>query len=210
MKRILGLTVTVLIVMGLVGGGTWAYFSDPETSTGNIVTAGTLDLRTDDVNGVAATLFTENLKPGAYVPTAANATITLKNEGTIDGGSLDITVAYVETDNATQEAIIAGDTDLSGNLTADQYATGLTLTIFDYDGTNLITSANISDENGNSRVDIHDLKAASDANKLVGLAGLTASASKDLNIRVQLDSSANNTFMADGITTTFTFTLQQQ
>ena len=35
MKKILGLAVAALLVMGLVGGGTWAYFSDTETSTGN-------------------------------------------------------------------------------------------------------------------------------------------------------------------------------
>ncbi len=44
MKKILGLAVAAFMVMGLVGGGTWAYFSDPETSTGNVFTAGTLNM----------------------------------------------------------------------------------------------------------------------------------------------------------------------
>ena len=50
MKKILGLTVVALMVMGLVGGGTWAYFSDVETSTGNTFGAGTLDLTVDSEN----------------------------------------------------------------------------------------------------------------------------------------------------------------
>ena len=33
MKKILGLTVAALMVMGLIGGGTWAYFTDPEQIT---------------------------------------------------------------------------------------------------------------------------------------------------------------------------------
>jgi len=51
MKKILGLTIVALLVMRLVGGGTWAYFSDVEASTGNVFTAGTLDLKTDDADG---------------------------------------------------------------------------------------------------------------------------------------------------------------
>ena len=31
MKKILGLTVAAILVMALVGGGTWAYFRDVET-----------------------------------------------------------------------------------------------------------------------------------------------------------------------------------
>ncbi len=44
MKKILGLTTSIMLFIG-----TWAYFSDIETSTGNALTAGTLDLKTDVV-----------------------------------------------------------------------------------------------------------------------------------------------------------------
>ena len=50
MKKILGLTIAALLVMALVGGGTWAYFSDVETSTLNTFAAGTLDLEVDSEN----------------------------------------------------------------------------------------------------------------------------------------------------------------
>ena len=46
MKKILGLTIAALLVMALVGGGTWAYFSDVETTSDSILTAGILDLGT--------------------------------------------------------------------------------------------------------------------------------------------------------------------
>jgi len=43
-KKILGLTIAIVLIIGLVAGGTWAYFSDTETVVGNSFTAGTIDL----------------------------------------------------------------------------------------------------------------------------------------------------------------------
>ena len=65
MKKVLGLTVALLLLSGMTGIGTWAYFSDTETSAGNQMAAGTLDLKTDDVDGVSQTLFVTNLEPGS-------------------------------------------------------------------------------------------------------------------------------------------------
>jgi len=47
MKKLFGLTIAALLIIGIVGGGTWAYFSDTETSSSNQITAGTLDLDLD-------------------------------------------------------------------------------------------------------------------------------------------------------------------
>lgn len=51
MKKILSLSIVALMVIGLVAGGTWAFFSDTETSNDNTWTAGTLNL----VNVIAGT-----------------------------------------------------------------------------------------------------------------------------------------------------------
>ena len=51
MKKIIGLTVAALLVMGLIGGGTWAYFTDTETSSGNVLVSGTLDLGLGNTSG---------------------------------------------------------------------------------------------------------------------------------------------------------------
>lgn len=61
MKKILGLTIAALLVMALVGGGTWAYFSDVETSSGNLLTAGTLDLT---LGGTTQTFSLSGVTPG--------------------------------------------------------------------------------------------------------------------------------------------------
>ena len=47
MKKILFSVMTMVLVVGLVGGGAFALFSDTETSTGNVFQAGTLDLHFD-------------------------------------------------------------------------------------------------------------------------------------------------------------------
>ena len=78
MKKILGLTIAAVLVMGLVGGGTWAYFSDTETVTTNILSAGTIDL-TSDV--ATAELTAVDFAPGA---TLGTGNITLSNSGTLN------------------------------------------------------------------------------------------------------------------------------
>lgn len=82
MKRILFSVMTIAMVGLLIAGGVFAYFSDVESSTGNSFTAGTLDLSVDGANPWASTKITaSNMAPGA----SGVATMTLKNEGTIDG-----------------------------------------------------------------------------------------------------------------------------
>jgi predicted ribosomally synthesized peptide with SipW-like signal peptide len=44
MKKIIGLTIAAILIIGLVGVGTWAYFGDTEVSSGSLA-AGTLDLQ---------------------------------------------------------------------------------------------------------------------------------------------------------------------
>jgi len=91
MKKILGLTVAALMVMGLVGGGTWAYFSDPEATGNNVFSAGTLDLDLDSGDDTEPVMF--NLLD--QVPGAAdNATLSLDYAGNLDG-KLDISFSAI-------------------------------------------------------------------------------------------------------------------
>ena len=78
MKKILGLTIAALLVMALVGGGTWAYFSDVETGTGSI-TAGTLDI----TSGGTTTFSLTDQAPGIAATTGIDLSLT--NTGSIIG-----------------------------------------------------------------------------------------------------------------------------
>jgi predicted ribosomally synthesized peptide with SipW-like signal peptide len=95
MKKILGLTVAALLVMTLVGGGTWAYFSDVETSTGNVLTAGTLDLDIGggDDNVVILQASITDVAPGV---SASDSTL-LAISGTL-AGELDITITSIDSE----------------------------------------------------------------------------------------------------------------
>jgi predicted ribosomally synthesized peptide with SipW-like signal peptide len=82
MKKLMIALMAVLITVALVGIGTYAYFSDTETSNGNTFAAGTLDLTVDDQddpNVVSLTI--GDIAPGW----SERYSWVLKNVGTIDG-----------------------------------------------------------------------------------------------------------------------------
>lgn len=197
MKKILGLTIAAILVMGLVAGGTWAYFNDQEQSTGNILSAGTLDLTTNDADGVSGSFTLTNMKPGDNVPTGGVATIALKNVGSIAADHLDIDIALANSDGTPTAEFLA-------DLTADEFAAGVTITDLHWGTTDLLDS--LTDSNSNGRKDLNDLEVA--ASTL--LKGLTApTTGTNFTIRVQLDSAVDNTFQADGVDVTVTFAIFQ-
>ena len=190
--------LTSLLIIGAVSvamvGGTFAYFSDVEGSSSNILQAGTLDLKTNDADGVTATLSATNMKPG---DSQGPATVTLKNAGSIDGSSLNIDIGYVESDGTEPT-----DTGLANDISADDFADELTVNTLTYGGTNLLTGITDADGDG---IDMKEVAAAD----LTGQAGINASGTADFVVKVTLKSSAGNDLQGDGINVTFTFTLNQ-
>ena len=79
MKKILGLTIASLLIIGLCGVGTWAYFLDTETSTDNTLAAGTLDLSWTNASGVPLPFNVDSIAPGETV----EARITINNTGSL-------------------------------------------------------------------------------------------------------------------------------
>lgn len=190
MRKIFGLTVSILLLIGMAGIGTWAYFSDVESSTGNTLAAGTLDLKTNDADGVSQTLLATNMEPG---DTIGPETISLKNAGSVAGSTLDLAFTYVESDGSPNPA----------NMSANATAAILEVTTLKYNGSSLLSS--VSDNNANGYKDVEDLKNAD----LSGQSGIAASASKEFEIAVELRNDAHKDFQGDGISVTMTFTLKQ-
>ena len=93
MKKIILSLAIVGVVGAVVIGGTIAYFSDTATISGNILTAGTLDLKIDeDTSGAgyrwvnsftAPSGYFDNLFPG--FSSGDGQIVDLKNVGTVDG-----------------------------------------------------------------------------------------------------------------------------
>lgn len=90
MKKILGLSIAIILLVLTLGGGTWAYFVDNETSTGNALDSGTLDLKIDGGDAAVNTFSAHDVLPGD----TGGGSVTLANAGSLPG-ELDITVSTV-------------------------------------------------------------------------------------------------------------------
>jgi len=190
MKIIIGLSIAALLIIALSTGGTYAFFTDTETPSNNQFSVGTLDLKTNNLDGVTKTLYTTSMAPGGYFGPSA---IQLRNAGSLDGSTLNIAFTYVESDGSPN----------SVNKSADDTAAMIEVTTLSYDGSSLLGS--VTDANANGYKDLQDLKNAN----LNGQSGINASATKNFQIAVQLRSSTGNDYDADGIDLTMTFTLNQ-
>ena len=114
MKKLFGLTIAALLIIGMVGGGTWAYFSDPEATQNNVLTAGVLDLTRDAASNVTTAFLTTGVTNASPGDSNTNSTLLANTAGTI-AGELDIDLGNItETAGATGE--FAGGTELAANL----------------------------------------------------------------------------------------------
>jgi len=107
--------MTLVLVIGLVGAGAFAYFDDTETSENNVFTAGTLDLQIDSNPDGAVFTWVDDpdvptlnccfgaaldcLKPGDE----ATVIVGIRNNGCVDG-TADIHIKnVVDDDNGLEE-----------------------------------------------------------------------------------------------------------
>jgi predicted ribosomally synthesized peptide with SipW-like signal peptide len=180
----------MMLLGGMSGIGAWAYFSDFDTSSGNTFAAGTLQLKTNDADGVTATLATSRMAPG---DTLGPQTIALKNSGTVDASSLDMDFTFFEADYSPNPV------DMSENATAGQ----MQVTTLSYGGESIL--GDVNDANGNGYPDIYDLAA----DTFTGYDGIAAGESKNFTIAVQLRSSTGSDYQNDGIEAEMNFILNQ-
>lgn len=95
-------------VAAIAGGATYAYFSDIETSAGNTLTAGTLDLKVDG-NDAMIPYSVSKLKPGEIRGTP---TYAIKNTGSVPGRlSYKVTNVTTNENGVSEPERAAGDAD---------------------------------------------------------------------------------------------------
>ncbi|MHB8963544.1 MAG: TasA family protein [Saccharofermentanales bacterium] len=115
MKTKLLMSVFLLIIaVSIVAGGSFAYFSDSETSFDNTFTAGTLDLKINDGDDNVVAFNVTNMRSGNQPATSYH----LRNSGSITGYLNITSVVVVNDENGIIEPeASAGDvTDILGEL----------------------------------------------------------------------------------------------
>ena len=196
-SKILLSVASIAAAAALVIGATFAFFSDNETSTNNVFAAGDLDLVLcdDDENvgddcldadeaatdSVTATFGDSDMAPGDCT---GDQTLTLRNNGSVDGNHVDIQAT--NTDSAMAEFLRID------NLT--------------YDSGTQLPLADAGNSKGFS--DLEDL-ANQTADDLVNLNGIAAGGSTTLVMDVCLDESAGNDLQGASNTLDLSVTLQQ-
>jgi spore coat-associated protein N len=202
MKKMLAMMFLTTVLLVIVGGGTWAWFSDTETSANNSLTAGTLDLNVDGGNIEVNTFSVSNVAPGD----SGSGNTTLSNVGSLDG-ELDVYVHYVYStggsggtefedsvshmgDNA--EMALYLDVDQSGTYTGGDIG-------LKYDGTTY---------NHPAALDYASMKSYSQVT-WDAVETLAASAGDDFIILWEIPTTTDNEIQGDTLHFKITFTLEQ-
>jgi spore coat-associated protein N len=217
-KKILGLTISALLVIGMVAAGTFAYFSDTEQSTANTFTAGTLDLKVSNdasiyTDGVTATWANANASPGM----TKSGTVTLKNNGVagITANHVEIKLANSVT-NYANAAVVAADT---GDADIADMSTVMQVTVLSYGGTDLLhKTTGVFDNldvkaadtagNGDGIITLNELNNVK-LGTLTSLAGMAANVTSAFSMTITIPTTITNGIQGDSVTTTVTFGLFQ-
>jgi spore coat-associated protein N len=194
-KKVLIALMSMLVVVGLVGGGAFAYFSDTETSTANTFTAGTLNLKVDqDPTGgtnyvdnpdfsAALGIAAGNLKPGD----SQTFTIGIQNAGTIAGIP---TIKLIDIVN-DENGLIEPELTLGDNATTGELGANVDVTIAMNGGTTIWTGK------------LNDFTATK-----VG-PSLAAAGMANWNITMSINTTVGNIIQSDKVTFKVVFGLYQ-
>jgi spore coat-associated protein N len=220
MKKLLLSMMSVVMVIAMVGGGAFAYFSDTETSTGNTFAAGTLDLAMGPDSSVAGGVIAtaSDMAPGVIVPSTGSYQVNFKNIGTLPG-FLTVNFSYSENDAAETGEFAASESN-GLEASADEYAAKLVVTEAYLAGTNVapywaqqINDAHIAGGVINGLPTIYGLSKVTlqawDSYSGKVNQAIAPNSIVTENFKMKLDESADNKYQSDGINITITGTLSQ-
>lgn len=201
MKKILGMGILSIMLLAAVGGGTWAWFTDTETSANNSLTAGTLDLNIDGGNIAVTTFSASNVAPGD----SGSGSNTLANVGSLEG-ELDVYVSAINnvagsggTEYEVGTSELGGNAEMAIYIDVDQSGAFNTGDIgLKHDGTTYAPATldyTAIDNYGDTTWDAAET--------------LALSASDDLVILWRIPTSAGNDIQGDSLDFDVTFTLEQ-
>lgn len=205
-RRVLGGIATVGAASAAVGAGTFAAFSDTETSSGNTISAGTLDLESPSATNFALTSF----NPGSQE--TASVSTTYSNDSTLDA-EVSLSLSLSEADNEPTEPSV----DNEKELTADEFAQKVKVnsasisdgsTSYDFPDLSETTTGHPPDGNGGTQsyIDLKELEG--EYNSI--LSDVSPGDSIDLSLTLSMPTKVGNEAQADGVNVGVTFTADQQ
>jgi len=212
-KIIISLSV-IGVIAAIVIGGTFAYFSDTETSENNTLAAGTMDLNIDGNNTAVQTMNLSDKAPGDI----GKGDSVLKNVGSLDG-ELDIAMGTVNNYPCTDTTY--GKHDGTEYCTADAGTlggSGQMALYIDVDESGTWTSGDIGLKSDNSKYSntgsvVLDYDTIDNYSEVVWndvYAGLMATGNQDgFVIDWKIPTTATNDIQGDALGFDITFTLEQ-
>lgn len=177
--KVIPSVLLISFVLLLASAGTWASFTDVETSSGNTLTAGTMDLFLTDGTKNPNAQWT--MVGGAPGTPANGGDIRIHNLGSIEADHIELKFnleKYEDNNGNIEDGCIPGpesDTDQSGtgNMAEDIVVDNMKYSVFNnggiskeiklvwYSGSNYHFDSNyLSDTNGNGFIDLEELSAA--------------------------------------------------
>lgn len=222
-RRVLGSVVATGAAAAGVGAGTWAAFSDTESSSGNSVQAGTLDLTLSDSNSLQWSIIADS--PGE--PPTDTQDIVFHNVGSLNADHLELDFSNTtkedddgDPSNGYSRGPESDPTDGASGMA--QYVRVETLTYERPDGTKLTLVSNsqpysnsgrpdITNTNDTGFIDLDDLTAPENEDALDNFTPPPPNDSDQsiLNIHLVLDKSTPNDYQGDAVLTEVTASLQQ-
>lgn len=235
MSRKILISLSVIGIVGAIAiGGTVAYFSDTETSKGNTITAGVLDMKIRDQDesykdGVTATWTATDVKPGNEYAFLVPFIQLAKTYGSIDADHLEIGCDYQV---AEENPCIESDTDCFTDEHPDEMAKEMLITrcvykedakcvdcltgkrFSGYDpmsgvcvGSVLETRTDwqIEDQNADGKISFYDLKN----DELDNLPPVPNLSEPKFEMSVKFANDAGNDFQGDQFVLDMIFTLNQ-
>jgi len=204
MKKIIGLSVAALLILGIIGGGVFAYFSDTESSTNNTLTSGVLDLNIDGGDIAVTTLTVSAAEPGG----SGSDSSILANVGSMPG-ELDIATSAV-----TNTGAVSGTSEYADD-SGDLGAVAQIAMYLDIDQSATWNAGDVglmSDGTTYSFPTALDYAIvdnyASEAWDAV-VATMASSATDDIIVLWQVPTGAGNAIQGDSVSFDITFTLEQ-
>lgn len=196
-------TLSILTVLAMVGGATYAFFSSTATSEDNVFGTGDLVLQLDDVNEstpaatVTASIGDSDFAPGEDV----DGFISLHNDGSLDIVEVEMGAAVTETSDPGADSFLPDVLNMTVMVDTTTGTNGVCDTPSD-----LTSGIDTAVGDGSSPLTLAEL----DGNTFDAITpGLVAGATRDLCINVEFDSSAGNTYQGDEVSVDFSFTGNQ-